>query len=273
MRLVTWNMGCAFPGSGYMAHHERAWRALMDLDPDVALLQEARPPEWVTNNGASVVGRPRNDGGSFHTLIWSRNRKLQPLETSMELVTLIQGQMVAAETTDDLGRPLLVASLHAQTGAWPQEPFAALSKRVRDLLPEGRDIWQQDVMLAEARQAFGERPFVAAGDMNVASRMDDIHGRRSPMWGSGQWFARARDAGWLRCHLKFHAGEEQTFFRPGKEREQMYQLDHFFADPSTYDSAVRCDVLAPANLAEMSDHAPMELELHQRTVATAAPSP
>jgi endonuclease/exonuclease/phosphatase family metal-dependent hydrolase len=261
MRLISWNMGCAFPGSSYMPRHERAWRTLLELEPDIALLQEARPPEWVATDGSIVVGRPRNDRGSFQTLIWSRGRRLHRVETSAELAPLIQGQVIVGETVDNSGQPLLVASLHAKTGTWPQEPFAALSQGVRDLLPSSRYVWHSDVMLAEARQTFGSRRFVAAGDLNMASRMDAIYDSNSPMWGSGLWFAQARDAGWMRCHLKFHAGEEQTFFRPGRENEQMYQLDHIFADAVTYAAATRCEVLSFDALDEMSDHAPMLLEL------------
>ena len=81
-------------------------------------------------------------------------------------------EVVVGETVDDSGQPLLVASLHAKTGTWPQEPFAALSQGVRDLAPSSREVWHSDVMPAGARQASGGKRFVDAGDLNMASRMD-----------------------------------------------------------------------------------------------------
>lgn len=70
---------------------------------------------------------------------------------------------------------------------------------------------------------------MAARDLNIAWGMDALYDSKHGMYGSGLLFTRARDAGWWRCHLKFHAGEEQTFFRPGQPG-QMYQLDHIFSD-------------------------------------------
>jgi hypothetical protein len=43
MLAVSWNLGYAF---GYKPTHERAWHYLAALDPDLAFLQEARPPSW-----------------------------------------------------------------------------------------------------------------------------------------------------------------------------------------------------------------------------------
>jgi hypothetical protein len=43
LRVVSWNLG----GTFFAAQRERAWHYLCALDPDIALLQEARPPEWI----------------------------------------------------------------------------------------------------------------------------------------------------------------------------------------------------------------------------------
>jgi hypothetical protein len=59
--------------------------------------------------------------------------------------------------------------------------------------------------------------------------------------------------------MKFHVGEEQTFFRAGRPTE-MYQLDHYLTDEQTYGTATRCDVVQLENRAALSDHAPLLLE-------------
>lgn len=151
MRVVTWNMGYAIGGSAYGRHHDRAWRTLLELDPDVALVQEARPPSWVSDNGATVVGRPRNEGGDFQTVIWSKSRPLDPISPVAELEPPVGGQLVAARTVDDQGHPIVVASMLAHTGTPPQEPFETLAPETRAFLPADRNVWHQDLLLAAGR--------------------------------------------------------------------------------------------------------------------------
>ncbi len=73
-----------------------------------------------------------------------------------------------------------------------------------------------------------------------------------------RWFTRARDAKWRAAHPKFHAGEERTLFRKG--REELYQIDHLFTDNQTWKTLKSCQVLQVPYLSELSDHAPLALE-------------
>jgi hypothetical protein len=47
MRIISWNMGQGSPRSPYKDTHDQAWQFLLGLGPDLALLQETRPPAWV----------------------------------------------------------------------------------------------------------------------------------------------------------------------------------------------------------------------------------
>src|SRR5688572_512500 len=57
MRILCWNLGAAY---GRWHHepslHERAWNWIAALDPDVALLQEVRAPEWAADRWSLIVG-------------------------------------------------------------------------------------------------------------------------------------------------------------------------------------------------------------------------
>ena len=53
MRIITWNMAAGF---GFDAtRHERSWRCLLELDADVALVQEAVIPSWASTYWSSRV--------------------------------------------------------------------------------------------------------------------------------------------------------------------------------------------------------------------------
>jgi endonuclease/exonuclease/phosphatase family metal-dependent hydrolase len=43
MRLITWNMGCAY-GSRYKQSNPRTWQQLLAWQPDIALVQETLHP-------------------------------------------------------------------------------------------------------------------------------------------------------------------------------------------------------------------------------------
>jgi hypothetical protein len=59
MKVVTWNMGYW----GHASAHDAAWHWLLDeLSPDIALLQECRPPDWVSESGRRVLFDPAYPG-------------------------------------------------------------------------------------------------------------------------------------------------------------------------------------------------------------------
>ena len=70
---------------------------------------------------------------------------------------------------------------------------------------------------------------------------------------------QAAAAGWRAVHPKFHAGEQRTLFRPGKD--EAFQWDHIFCDGKPWDAATACDVLHVPHQHELSDHAPLVFDL------------
>lgn len=86
-----------------------------------------------------------------------------------------------------------------------------------------------------------------------------MYGPSSAYYGNEEWFAKAEAAGWRAVHPKFHAGEQRTLFRPGKD--EAFQLDHLLCDRKTWDAATACEVLQVPYLEELSDHAPLSVDI------------
>lgn len=258
MKILTWNMGCAF-GSKYRAAHADAWAVIESLDPDIALLQEvALVPESI--DPTCVVRAPRASGAAFHTVIYVRRGSVVRLDSDVSLAAALSGQAVLAEISSLDTENLIVASVHTRTGpprAADRELFDILPPSVRSQLPRDAGSWNAHIILMSIDAHVKKRRFVAGGDFNLAWRFDEMQGGRQNYWASAQ-FKEHRDRGWRRCHLKFHAGEERTLFRG---RDELYQLDHFFADEETYRQTTRCDVINLDERDRLSDHAPMILEI------------
>jgi hypothetical protein len=52
--------------------HERAWEFLREADPDVALLQEVRPPDWAREHWGPFLIAPIGPGTAWGSAIVSR---------------------------------------------------------------------------------------------------------------------------------------------------------------------------------------------------------
>lgn len=254
IRIVTWNMGGGSPGG--RAASDLHWQALDRLDPDVALLQEVTAaPDGVADNRWHA--RRRNDAGRvFYTAILARRGTLVPRSFDTGVLQALQGQAVAADYQTGDDPPLLLSSVHTLTGRVDGQLLASIEGPVRDHLPVGQVPSHMDIVLAALLPLTGHGRFVVGGDVNLAWRLDEQHAKGTSMWGSADWFARVRAHGWRRAHLKFHAGEEQSYHGKGGN-----QLDHFFADPATYQSATRCDFVRLDRDHPLSDHDPLLLEI------------
>lgn len=156
------------------------------------------------------------------------------------------------------GAAVLLASIHADTRAVDPElleehemPGVGGSHTAK--------VYPADLILAGLTELTLRRRFIVGGDLNLSVRFDDLYTQGSDLYGSVEWFGKARAVGWRNAHLKFHAGDQRTLFRPGKPDEH-FQIDHLFTDRTTWQQLTRCDVLAVPMLEELTDHAPLVLE-------------
>ena len=234
-RVVNWNMARS-------RRSDESWRHLLDvLQPDVALLQEAKaPPEGLVD---------RYGGQLLHYETDARRRC---------------GAAVYVGTSGPLLREV---SFPPQVGHYalaqvqlPNDALAlALSVHAidqRGVIPHLRRA------LAALRPLRAGHEFVfVGGDFNLSRNFDLSRKPPRPRWSEHSHTAFLEDVlagteGLVDCHRLFNTREQQTFFSARTECE--LQDDHLFVSPSLARFAIDCRALRwPTELRHLSDHAPL----------------
>ena len=200
-----------------------------ELQPDVAFVQEtllAVAPE-ATRGGRFCCGA--DHGTESGTGIWVKSG----LEFR-ELTLRSAGSYVAAIELSPQTQSLLAISVHV-----------------------GGPTYRKNLqVLAEALSAaVANHEFIAGGDLNAARHLDDVQG--------GKWFTKYFDdltaRGFVDCHWTRHGKEVQSFW--GRQAQNKYQCDHFFADAGTDTVVTICHVVDNSDVRHLSDHGPVLLEL------------
>jgi hypothetical protein len=148
-----------------------------------------------------------------------------------------------------------VASIHSnaypvRTDEWdPRPSFDGVARC------DGKKVWEVELIAHELPRIFAGERFVFGGDLNSGLLLDTNYRRQS----NAKLFANLASAGFKDLRPRFHAAEQQTYF---KERNGPYQLDHVFADAGTEALTTGWRVLTDVALeAKLSDHAPIEVVL------------
>jgi exonuclease III len=255
MRVIIWNFAGGSPGK-FGGQHEEAWRYLLSLKPDIALLQEAIIPKWVTTEW-NVVWAPayaKKKWGSAVVTHLPIIKQFDVVALEPELSELLEkfgGQVVGANIQSGIGQELIAISVHAparkvQLNQIPASMLAAIKLRRNPY------IWRADVIFGALRflPKLG-LPFVFGGDWNTSRLFDERYGPRD----NNEFFDRMADAGFIDCLRRFHNTEVRTWFRPG---DAHYQLDHLFCDDAFAKRLTSCLVHSePAESMGYSDHAPI----------------
>jgi endonuclease/exonuclease/phosphatase family metal-dependent hydrolase len=229
MLIVSWNMGCGAP-SRYRRTHADAWAYLLDLQPDVAFVQEAL-------RGAAP---PAARGTTF----WSAHRGTESGTAvfvrrgvpAKRIALRSAGSYVCGVSISSGGGPILLASLHVASGNYREH---------RRVLTE-----------TLAKVTAGKR-FVVGGDVNAARHWDDVYGGRI----HARFFETLADHGFHDCHWAQHGREVQTFW--GHQTREAYQCDHLFVDRQTagLGQVRNCVVVDNSRVRALSDHGLLRLEL------------
>ena len=101
MKIVTWNLG-------YWQHakyHDEAWGYLCnELRPDLALLQEVKPPSWVSQDALLFEEITRGWGTAIYAPALTMSKVEFPIH---------QGRVASASVAVGPKREVFVASVHA----------------------------------------------------------------------------------------------------------------------------------------------------------------
>jgi exonuclease III len=259
MRLVSWNMRNAGSPEG--------WRLLLNLKPDLALLQEVVLPEYVTEKFTVFQQSARHKTGreqSWGSAVLARPR-LQVVQTKFSFGT----RPWVGEELDKLGGCFLPAELQTATtkillvscySPWwdldlSREDVGEDEIRKVRLKAQPRRIWGADLLWSYMHdQVAAGRECVVGGDFNISARFDETWGH-----GNQEFIDRMAESGFVDCLRKFHPdlGSTPTFRNP-KGGKVEHQLDYLWATPQVAAAFRRCDVgSSEVHSLNISDHLPI----------------
>jgi endonuclease/exonuclease/phosphatase family metal-dependent hydrolase len=230
MKILTWNLG-------YWQHrsqHDRAWHYLCnDIKPDIALLQEVKPPSWLPRHTIVFEEITRSWGTAIYTPLFS---------LSCGYLSNYPGRVALASIILNGDFSLLIASIHAP-------------------IINGRVFPHLNNIFAELESKKHDCSSVIGGDLNSARLAEKVW----PGNGHGPFFERI-DSGnpWIDCCRRFNSAEIQTFFRDTCVHP--FQDDHIFVSRELSGCLRSCNVVNNDFTRSLSDHIPLiaELELSPR---------
>jgi len=232
MRVFTWNMGGFTPGLNSHAMREEAWVCLTAIEPqpDLALLQEASaPPE-------GFPGHAIGPAGGIGARIWTPDDATLSRPSTLDAVG-DHGWVATAQVHRPVGSIDLI-SLHAKT--------------------EGSAIAHVEALLGRLSESMGGS-FILAGDFNSCRLAERVW----PGYRHLEFFEGAESRyGMVNCFWEEHQREERTYWKGCKDVGHPFQDDHIFVSVDLQERVRSCRVLDYAAFRDVSDHAPMALEIN-----------
>jgi hypothetical protein len=176
VRVVTWNCRKASAQS-------RVWDYLLELDPDLALLQEVCGiPQHVKSRYTAVQQSPVRKNGSpqqFTTAVLVRgvvgNRLMLqgPAPWVDAEIQRFAGNLIGVELQPDGGPRLKIICVYSP--AWPVDKRQLVDVDVTAVrLTQNRDVWVTDLLWAARflnKPQPGE-PWIIGGDFNLCETFD-----------------------------------------------------------------------------------------------------
>jgi exonuclease III len=253
-RVVSWNMHCAGRSS-------EAWEYLLQLEPDIALLQEViEIPDGVADRFSVLQLRARwKDGGQqrFSTVVLAAGGPCESdaLESKMtwvnEELARFAGNVVSTRVR--LGEAdLRVVSVHSPAWPIPGERIKDFDASEVKLTQQKVDIWVADLLSAAIpRRTAGE--WIIGGDFNLSETFDAWPG--GPR-GNREYLDRMINAGYTEC-LRTATGQVTTTFKP--RGPVGHQIDHIFVSAPLAKRLLTCEVGLAERVFDggLSDHLPI----------------
>ena len=257
MRIVSWNVQRAVAD-------DEVWNVLLQLDPDIALLQEVRKlPEKLTS-GYSVIEHPyvskKGKPQKFKTAIVSKGAIGEEIHLTSEFEWVskerefFSGSIVAHEVTIGEER-FNVVSVHSP--AWPidEERLKGVDLAQIKLLSKTHKIWCTEILWSVLKNSMSinEYPWIVGGDFNSSETFDDT-------WGSGnkEVMERMNNLGLQEC-LRKHNGKLIPTFKNKIGGKVVHQMDHIYVSDYLLNRLRNCNVGDREEIFgnSLSDHLPI----------------
>ena len=227
MRIIVWN--CHGAGSA-----SEAWDYLLELDPEIALLQEVRSLPAKIESRYDWRGHlaTNKDGTSqrFQTGILARRfgERIElrgPESWVNKELERFAGNLVAYEVLTSHGKAVNVISVYSP--AWPvsRERLDGVdTSHVK--LTQNCDVWVGDLLWASlvASEINKEQNWIVGGDFNLSESFD--------LWcggprGNREYLDRMSEVGLVEC-LRTSTGILTPTFRNLRDGMMKHQMDHLF---------------------------------------------
>lgn len=225
MRVVTWNLDYLWSRTTHM----EAWDYLRTvIEPDVALLQEVRPPAIEPEESLVFQRVPKTGWG---TAIYSRNLSLAVIRLCEEYPGRVAGASVDLKN----GMTLDLASIHAYS-------YPTVFPRLQRIM--------EMIM-----QSFESRRAIVGGDLNTARLAERVW----PNYGHGPFWERMERSAFVDCCQRINGRELRTVFK--KRAIHPFQDDHMFVSRDLASGLRDCDVIDTEVTRRVSDHIPLCIEV------------
>jgi exonuclease III len=260
VRVVSWN--CRRAGTG-----SDVWKYLLELDPDIALLQEvsALPKDILRIYACEKVHAmgKRGTPQRFCTAILVKGQ----IEGSLHLhasanwianeLAHFSGNLVARQLKLETGDLTNVISVYSPSWYINRDRLKDIDTSGVRLTLQKSDIWVGDLLwasLAELKPDPDEL-WIISGDFNLSETFDSWRGGSR---GNREYLDRMASLGLIEC-LRYSKRCLTPTFRNTYRSAIKHQMDHLFVTQSLARSLERCDVGSQDRVfgANISDHLPI----------------
>jgi len=259
MKVVSWNVRRAREGSA-------VWEYLLEVDPDIALLQEVgyfpktmrHRLNLLERSAVKKTGAPQN----FNTAIITKFPIVCEIDLRSdrqwvgEQAEFFKGNLVGAKLIGPDQKPIYVVSVY--TPAWPVPKEKWSDVDVSQLkLAANPDIWCTEILwdLIRCTMPILAGQWIVGGDFNSSETFDfRAEGDR----GNREIMSRMNGLGLTEVLRTRHGGLVPTFRNP-REGKIVHQIDHLYVTAPLSDQLVSCEVGSQVRVfgQSMSDHLPI----------------
>ncbi|MGC8757803.1 MAG: endonuclease/exonuclease/phosphatase family protein [Caldisericaceae bacterium] len=267
MRIITWNVRRANSTS-------LAWSLLLELKPDIALLQEVKTIreqiyekfDILSKVAISKIGKPQ----SFLTALLVKGKITREIQLKSEYdwvnreLGFFKGNIISGTVVCSNGEELNVVSVYCP--AWPINKKRLEGFNVSAVkLKENPDVWATEIIWSALKHTISkDEQWVVGGDFNISETFDkewqENAGIKFALRSSGnkEILDRMYAIGFKECLRGYNKEIVPTFQNP-KDKKLVHQIDHLFVTSNLYSRLKECKVGDKSRIlgGHLSDHLPI----------------